>query len=132
MSILVEEVKKAVSKSAVTGSIVTKYYYSRAPQTTSYPYCVFYILLDTYSGNDTGTKYSNVVLQFNTFDNKNDYGKRCNDTLEQIMTYYDLAKDTLTVSGYTIINAYRDFIIPPREVETVWQGTVQYTLHIKN
>lgn len=131
--ILAEEIKKAVSKSAVSGSQTQRYYYGQAPQNKSYPYVVFYLISDIYSGNDTQYKYSNVKLQFNIHDNSPDYGKRCNDILDQITTYYDLGKDKLTVSGSTMINVTRDFILPPFVVEEKnWQATVQYNLYLRN
>lgn len=135
MAILVEEIKKSISKSVteITGSLVSRYYYNRAPQNTSYPYVVYYLLIENFNGNDSGTKYSDVRVQFNVFDNNTDYGTRCNSILSQIVDYYDLAKDKLIVSGsYTMINSVRDFILPPKEVESVWQCSVQYTLHVKN
>lgn len=131
--VLVEEVKKAVSRSAVSGSLIKKYFYGRAPQDSPYPYVVFYLISDIYFGNDTGTKYSDVKVQFNIFDNNNDYGKRTDDILGEILTYYDKAKDVLQVSGSTMINAKRDFIIPPFVGEEKnWQATVQYNLHLQN
>lgn len=127
---IIEEIKKAISKSAVSGSYVQRYYYSYVPQNTPFPYVSYYILLDSYSGNDSGTKYSDIKIQFNVYSDYSDYGKQCNDIVKQITDYYDNGKDNLSVSGSTIINMKRDFIRPPMWVESVWQGVIQYTCHI--
>lgn len=130
---IVEEVKKSISRSALSGSMVTKYYYNRAPQNTSYPYVTYYIISDIYREYDTGTKYSDVIVQFNIYDNNNDYGKRTNDIMNEIVDFYDLAKDKLVVSGSTVINSRRDYVLAPRATENNdWQGVIQYTLHLEN
>ena len=133
MSTLTENMKNSISVSAVTiAGIVSRFYYSRAPQNTAYPYVVFFLLSDTYEGSDTQIKYSDVKLQFNIFDNNNDYGTRCNAILQEIQTFYDLGKDTLIVSNFPTIDVSRDFVLPPREVEDVWQASIQYNCHMEN
>ena len=133
MSTLTEAMKNSISVSAVTiAGTVSRYYYARAPQNTSYPYVVFFLISDTYEDSDTQIRYSDVKLQFNVYDNLNDYGTRCNTIVQEIQTYYDLGKDNLIVSGYPTIYVVRDFVLPPREVEDVWQASIQYNCHMEN
>lgn len=127
MSLLIaEELKKTISKSALSGSIVQRYYYSRVPQNTQLPYVVYYILMDTYKGNDTGTKHSELKVQWNIFSGYSDYGNQCNDIIKEITDFYD-TKANVVVSGSTLINVNRDFLIPAKWQDEVWQGTIQYS-----
>lgn len=130
---MIENLKKVISKSATAYSgSVSRFYYGYVPQNKSFPYVSYYFITETYNGSDTGTLYGDVKLQFNVYSNLNDYGTECNNILQNIVDYYDTQIVNYSVGTVNMISCTRDFLRPPLFIEQVWQGLVQYNLHMQN
>jgi len=103
---------------------------SQAPEGTSYPYAVFYLISNVPShvmeGEFTNYKYENPLIQFSIYDDDT-----AQDTVEDI---YDKLTDlfdeaTLTLTNYTTVNFTREFDHLEKirgESGSYWQYVVQY------
>ena len=96
---------------------------------------VFYIINDKRDGVDTGNEYRTSMVQFNCFSKELDNGEAVDNMVTELQTVF--TKDNLQMSGSLsgsqsqIVSIHEDFIVPSRLIETVWQATIQYSVHIK-
>jgi len=98
---------------------------SQAPQNTSYPYAVFYLISDvpshTMQGTFTYYTYEDCLVQFSIYDDDT-----AQDTVEDI---YDKLTDLFDEATLTLVNFTREFDHLEKirgESGSYWQYVVQY------
>lgn len=123
---ITQEIKKAVHQNAASWTTLNKVYYTNATQGTAFPYSVFYLINDAENGSSTGDKFYDVKLQFNVYSASTDNG----DSVETILNEIENNIKNLSVSGYTIQRIKRDFKVPPIYRDKIWQGVLQFNIHI--
>lgn len=125
-NIKITEIKKAIHTKALTWTSIKKVYYTQAIQNTAFPYCVFFLISDIYSEVDTKDKYEDVKVQFNVYSVKNDNG----DEIETILDEIETSMKSLTVSYFTVVRTKMDFKTPAIYKDKVWQGVIQFNIHL--
>jgi len=109
-------------------SIGNRFYFSRAPQNTVFPYCVYYLVTENYDYTFT-EDMEEIVVQFSIFSEES--------STSEIGTIYGYLRDrfdwcTLAIGGYTFLKMEREFAhrtwLPDEEV---WSYVVQYRILIE-
>ena len=113
----------ATGSTTIYANVGGRLYLSEAPQNTSFPYIVFYLVSDDYDFQFT-EDYEDILIQFNIFDDKASPSNISN-YFENLKTLYDWSSPT--VVGYTVIKFVREFAQLVRD-DDVWQYTVQYRI----
>ena len=134
---MLNDLRNIISKAAteLTGSI-DRFYYWKVPQNTSFPYVSYYIITETYQGQDSQNLLGDVKVQFNIFSNYADYGSQCNTILQEVLNYFD--NDFLSYANASgsasVISCLRDFTRASSysSQDDVWQATVQYNIKALN
>lgn len=106
---------------AIYTSVGGRLYLTEAPQNTSFPYIVYYLISNDYDFQFE-EDYEEFIIQFNIFDDDasaSDIGTY----FENLKSLYDWSSPTVT--GYSVINFTREFAQLARD-DDVWQYTVQY------
>lgn len=130
---MLDSLKQSVHDLVEEISNVDVFYYDKAPQSTTGKYTIFHMISDTYEGNDTGNRYSDVKVQFSFFDTFGGMSSNLLSHYDETISVLDNAKSYVSCSdGSLVIDIKRDFIVPPRKIDDVWQFSVQYNYHIKN
>ena len=110
---------------AITGRL----YSYEAPQPTTYPYAVFFMVSDVPDWLFGAEVQENIPIQFNLFSDKNS-GVEINDMYTHLKARFDNC--ALTVSGYRHIEFRRTFAQLLRDAErAVWQYAVEYDVIIE-
>ena len=104
-------------------------YNTIAPQPTTYPYAVFFLVVDMPEHRFGGEVEEYITIQFNIFSDTNS-GVEVNDLFTKLKARFDNC--TLTVSGYRHIEFTRGLSMLIRDEErAVWQYAVEYDVMIE-
>lgn len=108
------------------GGADRRFYYDEAPQTPTYPYCVFSLLTEDFSFQFT-EEFENTFVQFDYYSQASG-PDTCDDGVADIKTMFDWTD--LTIAGYLFLQMERQFSLPAQKVqpENVWQGIVRYEI----
>ncbi len=107
----------------IYNNVSGKLYLSVAPQNSTFPYIVYYLVSNDYDFQFS-EDYEDCLIQFNIFDDKAS-ASNINTYFENLKTLYDWALPV--VVGYTVIKMQREFAQLVRD-DDVWQYTVQYRI----
>lgn len=110
----------------VTGLSATNFRHNNVPQETAYPYCVFKGLVNPIS-RDSATDFEENHVQFSFY---GDVVASIDTLAIALQIKFDYGKANLSVSGYTITKCLREFTIPARKIDNVWQIDLQYNIGI--
>jgi len=109
-------------------SIGGRFYYQEAPQETTYPYCVYFLINTEYEFTFL-TDFERALVLFNLYGDTNS-SEETGEIQEYLKTLFDWC--SLTISGYTHLKMERNFSDTSRfDADKVWQCVVQYTLLIQ-
>lgn len=106
---------------AIYTDVGGRFYLTEAPQDTTFPYIVYYLVSNDYD-YQFEEDFEEFVIQFNIFDDKAS-PSNISDYYENLKTLFDWSSPT--VSNYTVITFQREFSQLARD-DDVWQWTVQY------
>lgn len=111
---------------AIYTNLSGKLYLTEAPQNTTFPYMVYYLVSNDYDYQFV-EDFEVFLIQFNIFDD-NASASNIGTYFENLKTLYDWA--TPTVSGYSVVRMVREFAQLARD-DDVWQYSVQYNVWLK-
>ena len=104
-------------------------YNTIAPQPTTYPYAVFFLVVDVAEWRFGSEMQDDIIIQFNLFSEKNS-GVEVNDMYTKLKSRFDNC--VLTVEGYRHIEFTRGMTRLLRDEErAVWQYAVEYDVMIE-
>jgi hypothetical protein len=106
---------------AINTNVSARLYLSEAPQGTSFPYIVYYLVANDYD-HQFGEDYEDCLIQFNIFDDKAS-ASNISTYFENLKALYDWASPDVT--NYTVVRMQREFAQLNKD-DDVWQYTVQY------
>lgn len=109
-----------------TGLDSTNVYYGKAPEAKTGIFCVFYGITDELDF-DSGYKDEITSVQFSFFGTNLTSLETVVESFKSVM---DFGYDSLTVSGWTIVDLRREISIPAQRVEDVYQVIMQYRFRI--
>lgn len=114
--------------SEISGSNGT--YYTLATQGEDvYPYAVFYVISNTEADMNFNTERERYEIQVNLFD-KNESINIIETMLEDCVTKIENISGSISITGYNYFQLRKNFIIPIRKINDVWQTSLSYTLEI--
>ena len=90
-------------------------YLNKAPQTATFPYCVYFSVTDV-NDLDFSDESEEFLIQFNIF-SENNSATEAGNLLESLKTMFDNC--SLTVTGWRHIGFQRNFAIPNNEFSQV-------------
>lgn len=109
----------------ITGDIAGDIYFEEAPQNTSFPYVVYYLISKVPEYYLDEKTFEEVIIQFSIYDD--------DKSASDIMTYYaELVGDfdhasSISVTGYTVLNFEREFENLDRDIENgIWHYSIRY------
>lgn len=106
----------------VTGLSATNFFFDEAKHTQSGQYCIFFSVDNFYTW-DSGAVFETDNIQFNF------YGSNLANLetlVTNFQTVFDFGKDSLTVTGYSVISLTRNSISRPVKVDKIWQIILEY------
>lgn len=105
----------------------TRLYYSEAPETPTYPYCVFFIPTEIPDWT-FDLDFEESLVQFDYYA---ETATACDTGIEAIKALFDFS--TLTISGQTFLRMHREMTFRPDKVqpENIWEGNVRYAILAK-
>ena len=128
------ELKTAIyNKLKSTGDFNTniggRIYFQQAPDSPTFPYCVYSIYADTNSF-DSGNQWEELFIQFSIFDDSKDSGAVLDGLTSNLI---DLLYDaTLTFTNYNQIGFWR---IAKRNLfseEKIWHKIIEYRIEMEH
>lgn len=113
--------------SALSTALGGRMYKQRAPENTTYPYCVYYIIVST-PDNTFTENLEDVLVQFSLFSSASS-SDEIGTLLDTLTALYDDC--TLTITGATPVYMQRANITPTVEDHVTTSGTVEvWATHI--
>lgn len=108
-------------------SISGRYYFNHAPQDSSYPLCVSY-LINVNHDWVFKTDLENIILQFSIYSSNPSSSEIC-DVYEYLKLLFD--DTTLTVTNYTFVKMIRDFQnLSWLDDVGIWRYVIQYNIQL--
>ena len=112
-----------------TTGLNERLYYSLAPQNPGLtPYCVFYFLNQLTERMDSNSTTELFWIQFNVFSDEKTTIKTFETVSEGIVTRMDGLKNTISISGYKVLDFKKDFVLPAQKIEGFWRLSIQYSI----
>lgn len=127
MKVLLKGIYSKISGSDFSTSIGGRLFIGEAPQESTFPYCVYYLITNTPDDTlmESGEEFT---IQFNIFSESNSPTEACN-IYEYLKTLYD--HTSLTITGYNHTHTWRTFAtLTKDEEDDIWQYSVEYRIRI--
>ena len=124
------ELQRAIINMYKTTSLYpgTKLYFTKAPDSSTYPYCVYTIVANT-TWDKFAERGEEVLIQINAYSDKNS-STEVNTMRSAITDVFDDAK--LDVSGYDTVSCVREFAFIDLDVDNkIWQYSIQYRVMLE-
>lgn len=116
-----------------TSGLNNRFYFAEAPQNPGLtPYAVFYFINQDTNRYDSEKITEDFIVQINLFSEEKTTAKTIENVAEGILSNMDALKNTLAVTGYTVLDYQRDFVIPAQKNEGFWRLSIQYTIKLIN
>jgi hypothetical protein len=109
-------------------TLSSRFYFSIAPQDTTFPYVTYDFVTSNYENQFT-EDFEVVYVQFNIF-SQNTSSSEAGDIYATLIALYDWC--TLTISGYSLVEMRRTFTTTDYFADdTVWMYTTEYRVWIR-